>query len=183
MAQDPPHRAAAKAAGDFVGGVGEGAVDGVMGVIKGVAMLAILAGRGTRRAAAFRPDPSKAGNQLAGAAQATADFAQKTVTNPVKTASQVTSSAARGVSKVVRAGSNAVQTATSRYREAAARGERSKYVGRAVGEGLVQVGSMFIPGAAEAESVIAVAEAGKMASVLSQTTDTKLAVLEKPEKG
>ena len=163
---------AASAAADFVDGVGEGAVNGVMDVVKGVAMLAILAGRGTRRALASPGGAQGAGKRIAAAAQATAQFARTVITDPVTTAGQMTGAASRGVGTAVRAGSNAVQAAASRYKHAAATGQRSKYVGKAVGEGLIHVGGMFIPGAAEAESVIAVADAGKVASTLSRAADT-----------
>ncbi len=137
-------------AGDFFKGVGEGALDGAMGMVQGVSGLA----QGAYSLATSADARQQAVGIVVQNAKAVGQFAKTTVIDPGTAAEQV-SNAASGAW-------NQVSTA---YQQAAAQGHGAEFIGKAFGQSAALVGTAVIPGGAEAEAAGLVGDAARVAQI------------------
>ena len=137
--------------GDFAKGVGEGAWDGVTGMVEGVGSLA----KGGYALATSANARQQAWDTAVKDANAVNQFAETAVNDPGKAARQVGDAASSTWGKV-----------STAYQQAAADGHGAEFIGKAFGQGAVLVGTAFVPGSAEAEAVGALGDAGRAAKVV-----------------
>jgi uncharacterized Zn-binding protein involved in type VI secretion len=141
---------AASEAGDFLKGVGEGVVDGLTGMVKGLGSLA-------EGAYDFATDSQFRSQALSAAGkdlQAAGNFAQQAWNDPAGAAADIGNAAESALNKV--------QTA---YQQAAADGHGAEFIGKAVGQTGLLVAGALIPGADEAEGAGLAGEAGAAADL------------------
>ena len=137
-------------AGQFVTGVGEGLWDGAKSMVQGVGALA----KDGYDLATSTDARQQAWDAAVQDAQAVGEFAETAVTDPGKATGQV--------GDAVSGAWNQVATA---YQEAAAAGHGTEFIGKAFGQGTVLAGTALVPGGAEAETVGALGDAGRVAEV------------------
>ena len=136
--------------GGFAEGVGEGAWDGVKGMVEGVGHLA-QSGYKLATNSQYR---KQAWDDAVHDAKAVGNFAATAVTDPGKAATET--------GHAISGAWHSVQTA---YDQAAAHGQGSAFVGKLFGQGAVMIGTAFVPGGAEADVAGALGDAGRVAEL------------------
>jgi hypothetical protein len=142
----------ASSAGGFLAGLGEGAWDGITGMVQGIVQLG-QDGYQLATSSQYRQQTWQSATKVG---QTIGSYLLSAATNPSKAANEAGNAAA-----------GAWQSLKASYDQAAAQGKGSEFVGKLVGQGAVVVGTAFIPGGAEAEAVGGVADVGRVAELAS----------------
>jgi hypothetical protein len=137
----------ASSAGGFLKGLGEGAWDGITGMVQGIVQLG-QDGYQLATSSQYRQQTWQSATRVG---QAIGGYLQTAVTNPGNAANEAGNAAA-----------GAWQSLKASYDQAAAQGKGSEFLGKLVGQSAVVVGTSFIPGGAEADAIGAAADVGRV---------------------